>query len=743
MAIIWVDPYRGINESYKCHGTTGTYSSRDGSYANPYAYDDLWTRYYGSSGAGRLDPVGLSTVTLGRTDEIRIKGEPIDHIWLDEQAWTNNSQSIYSFISTGTVDTGFTNGQKTHMLFEPYSTSNSAKNYDAYNTSRPIVSNSLAVTINGDGTMSTLSNNLHDMYWVALSRSLYSSVGSTLTLGARLLDPAFMGGAADIPQSGASTTTNYFCGVYRTTSNQTNEILVTDRWSSETTQSNDYYSFCFGRPYTQSGSAYFRNYVAHKAPNTFHISVDNNDTQSQSAINQSRWYDYGAGSDYYRTNQDTFDIGGILGHRYFYYYRNLGTSVSYPTPTTETYGLLSNNTYYFYMYSSAWQSQTAQNTDYHCYFRHISGSGETYYWNYQWTQSTSTTVTRTYHFGDHFFRSLNTHNTGSGFSGPRDKVSVEQYSTWYFENSGDVAFRVQPPHPSCFTWNGPVYNRQSVPWDQADGTSTIAAEAQPAYGVEVALETASGAANLIDYNATNWYDMNFYTWTRGQATGQYMWYGELQVPANTALENFTVPTAAHSMAPSVSNHYMGTFTTNIPGDDRTVFFAECNNGAVMCYVNSDGDLDVRPMPDSSGNYPSDFTILLFLPIDSYVDSSGNATSLGPIPILMKSYHGSGDYYQNYSYGQGTYTSSGWTGSTGGSGSATSTTLNSTDWWKKTASYNANEVSLRLPGPYTTPPGAPVDNIMWKITWSNPSGNNFVSGYKMVFRVVPPDEWGDY
>lgn len=749
MAIIWVDPYRGISESFKCHGTTGQFASRNGSYANPYSYEDMWTRYTAPSGLGRIDPVGLSNVSLNIDDEIRIKGEPISHIWLAEQDVTAGIDNFHS--DTIATVTGFTNGQKTHILFEPYSTGNSAKNYDVYNTTRPVVSNSVGVTINADSTLTARFNYLFDEYWHALNQSTYSSIGSTLTYGARLLNPAFVSSMADIPIAGASTSTNYLLGVISSsTSNRINQILITDGWSSETVQSNDYFSFCFHRPYT-TGTTYWRNYVAHKAPRTYYIQTDNSDAQTYSGNNYARWYEYGAGSDYYANNQDVYEIGQISGCRYFYYYRNYSDLYdSFPTPTTETYGRLANHTFYFYNYQTAYQSHPDRNTDFHLYFHQLSGYATSWYWDNQRIMNSSTSVTRTHHFGEVFFDREISHYNGSNYSTDRDKISIEANSTWSAGWSRiSSAFNGDPPPPSVYTWNAPVYNNANIPWDQADGNSSF--NSYPNTGVEVTLKTGSGAANLIDLNASNWYDINEYSWTLGQATASYMWFGELQIPANTALEDYVVTSATRTMANGISNHYMGTFTTNIRDDDRAVYFAYAQNGACIVYVNSDGDLDIRPMPDESGNYPYEITLNLYLPIPNYVDANGNATSLSPF-TLWKSFHGSGDYYGSYGYMMGRYTASGasnailgWSGGNGGVSAVNSTTLNTTDWWKKIHSYSASNIQnySYLPGPWTTPPSAPVDHVMVTFDWYAPTGNNFASDFKFVLRIPPVEEWGDY
>ena len=118
MAVYWVDPYRAINSAYACHGTTGDINTRDGSYDNPFGVPD----FYGAdiSATGKIGGTALSS-----GDEIRIKGEPLNHIWLAAQDVTYNTATKLE--TTSALPSGFgTSGTVKWgcALFEPYSTSN-------------------------------------------------------------------------------------------------------------------------------------------------------------------------------------------------------------------------------------------------------------------------------------------------------------------------------------------------------------------------------------------------------------------------------------------------------------------------------------------------------------------------------------------------------------------------------------------------------------------------------------------
>ena len=733
MAIHWVDPYRHINSSYACHGTTGAIASRDGSYANPWGLPDL----YGATTSSH----GYLGAALSSGDEIRIKGEPINHIWLTAQAVTYGA-SATKLNTTSTIDSGFgTSGTVSWScaLFEPYSTSNSAKNYDHYNTSRPYVHPNLRVTVNTSDAELSSKTNQHDPYWEALTRSTYSSVGSTLTFEMRLLDPAFANVPSDIPTATSTSTFMSIAGI----SSYTGNLLITDRWSSETAQSSSYYSFIFLRPHS-TGTVYYNFNPAMDAPNTYFIWVDPSDSYVESNITTSQAYDYGAGNYYYYNNTSAnHKVGGYCGVYYYYYQGSGTTSSSAQRARSEEYGIIGAR----YIadirpYGGTFQGALGNNFD--VYF-HLTSTTQVYLrGQYLNAWPTSYTGLGKFYFGERYNDGYYYVYNGEKFT---DGWSIN------FPNNGAVYNTLSRPLwsitvPTNVNFGTTVYNGATLPFDQSDGTKSLSD--YPTNGGQVTVEKGDAPLYLIDLSPTVWYQSIQYLAPTINANQSFHWIGEIQVPANTTLEN-VVPNEGGLRSYSYKNldglREMKIYSTNIPDDDRVVWFPALyynTVGFAIAYLNSDGDVELRVCPDSSGNYPYGFSVPFSIPCPKYYDSNGSAIAISGVPVMVKSFHGTGAYYQDGNITLGGFTAgSGWNSGFGGNYSISSTTFNSTNWVKKSLSYSSSNVATKLPGPFTSPPTAPIDHVTISLAFERPTGNNFASGMKYLFRVVPPDEWGDY
>ena len=733
MAVYWVDPYREINSSYACHGTTGLLSSRDGSYANPFTAHDL----VGSNVTGTFGYI--KNTSLAQDDEIRIKGEPLNHIWLSGQGFTRDTiQSVdWAWAPTGSFPSGFsTNDQWTCMLLEPYETSNSSKNYDFYNTTRPLVKTNLRYKTAATGDYLIGRSNERDHYFDTVNRSTYSSLGNTLSVNMRLLDPSFMSNPENVVRQVG--TFCYPCGL----SSNNWRLLVTDGWSSETTQSSGYYSFLFIRPTAPSSLNYLFNYTAWNCPNTYMVVVDHAYSYNSASTGRStvRWYEYGPGNNIYATNAGgtqptTYAIGGFNGFSYIYC--NEAQSSTAPTPVTLSFGQMHADV--IELYPNGRNYQRSQGNDYDVYLHNLSCQRVLFNAKNLAAWSTTGTTTRgTYHFGEAYTdsylqgSSTNLYVTG-GWSVSHEGCIVKDHNSgiWYGAS------------PANLTLVSGVHNGLSLPFNQADGTSLI-----PAYPSNGGVVSVSyGGEQLLDLDPTNWYDIRSYSAQSFNNTAGYNWIGEIQVPANTALEDYE-PNERGAMTQYmtyIGRQGLNIHSTNIPNDDRMVWFAtNYGSGYVICYLNDDGDIEARPVAGSDGTVPTQFALFFYPPIPQYWDANNNPVSTGGVPIMIKSFHGSGDYYQTCNITKGHWGSSGWSGGAGGNITVGSNTYNSTSWTKQSLSYSTSDISNGyLPGPHLSPPTPPVDHCYMRLTFSNPSGNSFAAGMKYLFRVVTPDEWGDY
>ena len=737
MAVYWVDPYRAINSAYACHGTTGDYATRDGSYANPFGVPDFYG--YDSSATGKIGGTALSS-----GDEIRIKGEPLNHIWLAAQDVTYNTATKLE--TTSALPSGFgTSGTVKWgcALFEPYSTSNSSKNYDHYNTSRPYVHPDLQITVNASsGTLASKTTE-HDPYFEAITRSLYSSIGSTLTCEMRLLDPAFADAPTDIPLATTPGLSSYMCG--KTSS--TTSLRVTDGWSSSTTQSSTHYSFMFFRP-DRTATSNFYNHVAMDAMNTYFIIIDPVNTYTVSSINLSVWYEYGPGNLWFLSNgSDSYRIGGIVGTRALLLYGQNTTSITQQRPQLEEYGqILSRNNIAFENTGGGYQGVQGNNFD--RYFHNISTTTVNFRAATLNPWPNSYTGEGKVYFGeryvDGYFYTYDGANWKDGWS-----INFLDNGAVYHTLSRPLWTVASGVMPTNVNFGSSVYNGEILPYDQSDGVRSLSAYPNHVVSLQSGYGAASGI--LMNLNPTNWYETILYSGPTTVSTSAFNWIGEIQVPSNTTLENF-VPTISGTRAESyqyIGKQRMSVHTTNIPGDDRVVWFPpplnSTSKGLVIAYLNSDGDIEVRLVPSSNGVYPLGFSMTFYVPIPEYWDYSTSAVvNPGSIPVMIKSFHGSGAYYASGSVMLGSWTTGqGWAGGQGGNFSINSTTYNSTSWTKRSSSYSSSNLQTRLPGPFTTPPTAPIDHALMYISLSSKTGDNFVSGMKYLFRVVTPDEWGDY
>lgn len=735
MAVYWVDPYRHINSSYACHGTTGNISTRDGSYANPFGIPD----FYGADSAtsGKIGGTALSD-----GDEVRIKGEPLNHIWLAAQDVRYNTAA--RLVTTSALPSGFgTSGTVKWgcALFEPYSTSNSSKNYNHYNTSRPYVHPDLQITVGASSGTLASKTSYHDPYFEAITRSLYSSVGSTLTLEMRLLDPAFADAPTDIPLATTPGFFSYICG--KTAS--TTSLRVTDGWSSSTTQSSTYYSFMFMRP-DRTSTSYFMNSVAIDAMNTYFIIIDPVDNLTTSSTNNAYWYEYGPGDPWFSSNgSDSYRVGGIVGTNTFNYYGQNTTSGTQQRAQLEEYGqIFSRNQINFENYGGGYQGTQGNNFD--RYFHNISTSTVLFKAASMSTWPTSNTGEGKVYFGERYLDSYFYTYDGANWT---DGWSIN------FLSNGAVYNTLNRPLwtpqtsviPTNVNFGSSVYNGEILPYDQSNGIRSLSD--YPNYLTLVQSDYGDASGILMDLSPTNWYETVLYSGPTTVSTSAFNWIGEIQVPSSTTLENF-VPSITGARAESygyIGKQRMHVHTTNIPGDDRVVWFPPVyynSVGLVIAYLNSDGDIEVRLIP-KNGVYPVGFSMSFYIPIPEYWNySTSTIVNPGSIPVMIKSFHGSGDYYSAGNVMLASWvTGQGWSGAQGGNFSISSTTYNSTSWTKRSLSYSTSSLPNRLPGPFTTPPTALIDTALMTIKFESKTGDNFASGMKYLFRVVTPDEWGDY